>query len=78
MTVLLDGQINRGADAFKALALGADAVCTGSAVTPILKGKGPEGLRAMFDAMDGELAMLLASTGAGCPGEADPDCLLLP
>ncbi len=78
VTVLLDGQINRGADAFKALALGADAVCTGSAVTPFLKEKGPEGLRALFDTMDGELAMLLASTGAGNPGEADSDCLLLP
>ena len=78
VTVLIDGRIDRGADAFKALALGADAVCSGSAMIPLLKEKGPEGLREQYEAMDGELAMLLASTGARSPGEADPACLILP
>ncbi len=63
MKIFVDCSIDTGADAYKALALGADAVAVGRALMePIVKG-GPEGARDYLKKMNEELAFIMAFTG---------------
>ena len=50
-------------DAFKALALGADAVCVGRAIMPPLKEKGADGVREKLMEINGGLRATMNRTG---------------
>lgn len=61
--VLVDCCMESGMDVFKALALGADAVCVGRAIMSPLKENGAEGVRDTFVRMNNELKGVMARTG---------------
>lgn len=61
--VLVDCGVESGMDAFKALALGADAVCVGRAIMAPLKENGAEGVKDTFLRMNSELKGVMARTG---------------
>ena len=65
LKIFVDCSIDTGADAFKALALGADAVCVGRAMMPELKARGCQGVVDYVSKMNDELRMLMAFTGFG-------------
>ena len=61
--ILVDCGITSGIDAFKALALGADAVCVGRALMEPLKENGAESVRDAICRMTDELKGIMAKTG---------------
>lgn len=63
LKIFVDCGIESGMDVFKALALGADAVCVGRALMEPLK-EGAEGVQKKIQAMNGELMSIMARTGA--------------
>lgn len=63
MPIFVDCCMESGMDAFKALALGADAVCVGRAIMEPLKEKGEEGVKEKLQQMNRELAGVMARTG---------------
>ncbi len=64
MPIFVDCGIASGYDAFKALALGATAVCVGRAILDPLKAEGCEGAARWIEKMNRELAGAMARTGA--------------
>ncbi len=62
--ILLDGGIRRGADIFKALALGADAVAIGRPYVWGLAAYGQDGVEKVIDILHRELFLLMAQMGA--------------
>lgn len=62
--IFVDCGINRGFDAFKALALGADGVCVGRTIIDNLVKAGHMGVKEKFDRMNAELREIMARTGA--------------
>jgi isopentenyl diphosphate isomerase/L-lactate dehydrogenase-like FMN-dependent dehydrogenase len=75
MPVFVDCGINRGFDAFKALALGATAVSVGRAVISDLVREGAEGVKKRIEAMNSELAGAMARTGSPDIRHIDPEVL---
>lgn len=73
-TVFVDCGFESGMDVFKALALGADAVCVGRALMEPLK-KGSDGVSARINEITAELKTVMARTGAGNINEIDPSVL---
>ena len=69
--VLVDSGFRRGPDIFKALALGADAVCIGRAYVYGLAAFGQAGVEKVLDMLNGELRMVMAQMGT--PALADID-----
>jgi 4-hydroxymandelate oxidase len=63
--VLMDGGIRRGTDVFKALALGAAAVCIGRAYLWGLAADGEDGVTRVLEMLREELELTMAL--AGCP-----------
>ena len=63
MPVLVDGGFRRGTDIFKALALGATAVCVGRPYVWGLAAFGQEGVEAVLDVLRRELAMVMRQAG---------------
>jgi isopentenyl diphosphate isomerase/L-lactate dehydrogenase-like FMN-dependent dehydrogenase len=63
MPVLVDGGFRRGTDIFKALALGATAVCIGRPYVWGLAAFGQEGVEAVLDLMRRELALAMRQAG---------------
>ena len=61
--VLIDGGFRRGTDIFKALALGADAVCVGRPYLWGLAAFGQDGVRAVLDLLRAELMMVMRQAG---------------
>jgi (S)-2-hydroxy-acid oxidase len=61
--VLIDGGIRRGSDAFKALALGASAVCIGRPYVWGLGAFGADGVEAAMRLLDEELAATMRQCG---------------
>lgn len=61
--VFVDCGIASGMDAFKALALGASAVCVGHALMEPLKEQGAEGVCTVIKRMNDELKGAMAGTG---------------
>ena len=70
--VFVDCGIKRGMDAFKALALGADAVCIGQCVMPPLTEEGAGGVRKLIEEMTHELKWAMAVTGSPSIDRIDP------
>jgi isopentenyl diphosphate isomerase/L-lactate dehydrogenase-like FMN-dependent dehydrogenase len=62
--VMIDSGFRRGTDIFKALALGADAVCIGRAYIWGLAAFGEAGVAKVLDMLDAELAMVMGQMGA--------------
>ena len=69
MPVLMDGGIRRGTDVFKALALGAKAVCIGRPYCWGLAAGGADGVARVLELLDGELRRIM--TLAGTPSIPD-------
>jgi len=61
--VLIDGGFRRGTDIFKALALGADAVCIGRPYIWGLASFGQEGVEAVLQILRDELEMVMGQAG---------------
>jgi isopentenyl diphosphate isomerase/L-lactate dehydrogenase-like FMN-dependent dehydrogenase len=76
--VFVDCSINRGLDAFKALALGADAVSAGRIIMGPLGEEGAEGVRKQIVPMTEELAGAMAATGSRDIRHIDPALIWAP
>ena len=61
--VLVDGGFRRGVDIFKALAIGADAVCIGRPYLWGLSSFGQEGIETILDLLRRELIMMMQQAG---------------
>ena len=61
--VLVDGGFRRGVDVFKALAIGADAVCIGRPYLWGLSSFGQEGVETVLDLLRSELVMMMQQAG---------------
>ncbi len=62
--VMIDSGFRRGTDIFKALAMGADAVCLGRAYIWGLAAFGQAGVEKVLEMLDAELSMVMAQMGA--------------
>ena len=69
--IFVDCGVESGYDAFKALALGADAVCAGRVVMGPLKENGAQGVADTVRRMTDEFRQMMARTGAKTIGEID-------
>lgn len=74
LTIIVDCGIESGLDAFKALALGADAVCVGRALMGPLKESAPGVTRKIND-INNELISIMARTGAKSLKDIDSSVL---
>ena len=70
--IFVDSEIRTGMDAFKALALGATAVCIGRPLMTAIKQDGAEGVAEYIRKANGELAKAMAYTGCTDTGRMDP------
>ena len=73
--IIVDCSIDTGADAYKALALGADAVSVGRAILPSLQEKGTAGAEQYIKEMNDELSMMMSFTGFSNLKELDASAL---
>ena len=73
--VFVDCGIESGSDVFKALALGADAVCVGRAPMGALQVNGAEGVQEKIASLTEELAGIMARTGASDLSQIDPSVI---
>lgn len=73
--IFVDGFFENGMDVFKALALGADAVCVGRALMPPIQQQGAEGCRQTIQDITDELAAAMARTGSRDIKHIDPSLL---
>jgi isopentenyl diphosphate isomerase/L-lactate dehydrogenase-like FMN-dependent dehydrogenase len=71
MKVFVDCGVTSGFDAYKCLALGADAVSVGRHLMPLLQ-KGPEAVAGRMKEMTSELAGVMTATGVRNLKEMDP------
>jgi isopentenyl diphosphate isomerase/L-lactate dehydrogenase-like FMN-dependent dehydrogenase len=76
--VFVDCSIDRGMDAFKSLALGADAVSAGRVILDPLGKEGAEGVRKLIVEMTEELAGVMAATGSRDIRRIDPAVIWTP
>lgn len=74
-TVLLDGGVRSGADAFKALALGADAVLVGRPALHALAVAGAPGVAHLLRLLREELEVTMALAGCATPVDITRDAL---
>lgn len=72
--IFVDCGIMSGMDVFKALALGADAVCVGRDLMEALK-KGSTGVSERINAMNLELKSIMARTGSHSVKDIDPSVI---
>lgn len=75
MKIFVDGGIRSGADAFKALALGADAVIIARPFVTAVYGGGREGVESYIQKISGELADTMAMCGVASLEEISRDCV---
>ena len=73
--VLLDGGIRRGTDIFKALALGARAVCIGRPYVWGLVAFGEDGVDHALEILDTELSRIMALAGVRAVDSIGPECV---
>lgn len=76
ITIIVDSGILSGFDVFKVLAMGANAVCVGRVLLPVLKTDGAEGIQKKINDMTLELAMVMAKTGSKDVSHIDPSVLV--
>jgi lactate 2-monooxygenase len=76
IAVLFDSGVRNGADAYKALALGARAVCLGRPYIWGLALEGEEGVEKVLRMLLAELDLTLALSGYRSPNELDRDALV--
>lgn len=76
--IIVDGGIRSGADVFKALALGADAVLIGRPYTLAGLAAGAEGVKLYFEKIRAELVDVMVMTGCGSVADITPDKVRLP
>mgnify|MGYP000809572606 FL=1 len=74
MKIFVDCGIESGMDVFKALALGADAVCVGRDLMEALK-NGGTAVTERINQMNRELMTIMARTGAKSLNEIDPSVI---
>lgn len=70
--VMIDSGFRRGTDIFKALAMGADAVCIGRAYIWGLAAFGQAGVEKVLDMLNAELSMVMGQVGAGTIARIGP------
>jgi isopentenyl diphosphate isomerase/L-lactate dehydrogenase-like FMN-dependent dehydrogenase len=70
--VMIDSGFRRGTDIFKALALGADAVCIGRAYIWGLAAFGQPGVEKVLDMLKAELSMVMGQMGAQSLADIGP------
>jgi len=75
LTVIVDGGIADGFDAFKALALGADAVSVGRPLMEPLKEKGADGVSETIRQFTDELKAMMLRTGSPDLKHIDPSVI---
>jgi lactate 2-monooxygenase len=75
LAVLFDSGVRTGADVFKALALGADAVCLGRPYVWGLALDGQAGVETVLKMILAELDLTMALCGLTNPDQLGPDCL---
>ncbi len=75
LLLIVDGGIESGYDAFKALALGADAVTVGRPLMAPLKEKGPDGVRDVLLTMTNQLQCMMYRTGSRDLAHIDPSVI---
>ena len=73
--IFVDCEIRTGMDAFKALALGATAVCVGRPLMTAIKQNGAEGVKEYLEKANAELAKAMAFTGCTSMGKMDPSVI---
>jgi hypothetical protein len=73
--VFVDCGILNGIDAFKALALGADAVCVGRELMDPLKESGADGVQKRIEEITAEMASVMARTCSGDIRHIDPNVI---
>ena len=73
--IFVDCSITRGMDVFKALALGASAVCVGHAVIDGLAQGGYEGAKKVLEDINDELRWVMSHTNSPDVGHIDPSVL---
>jgi isopentenyl diphosphate isomerase/L-lactate dehydrogenase-like FMN-dependent dehydrogenase len=78
LTVLVDSGFRRGADVFKALALGAQGVGLGGQLVVACAAAGREGVRRMMNILQEELERVMCLTGSPTVSDIDPSVLRLP
>ena len=75
LILIADGGMESGFDAFKALALGADAVTVGRPLMEPLKEKGAAGVRDVIDAMTKQLQVMMYRTASKDLKHIDPSVI---
>ncbi len=75
ISIFVDCGIINGYDVFKALALGADAVCAGRVLMDSLKIDGEKGVELKIKSMTNELLGIMARTGFGTPADINSDVI---
>ena len=70
--IFVDGDIRSGMDAFKALALGATAVCIGRPLMTAIKKDGADGVAAYLEEVKAQLKKAMAYTGCTTLSKMDP------
>lgn len=75
MKILVDGGIRSGADVFKALALGADAVIIARPFVTAVYGGGREGVESYVNKIGGELKDTMSMCGVSSLKEITRDCV---
>ena len=73
--LFVDGEIRTGADAFKALALGAKGVCVGRPLMTAIKQDPEHGVRDYLQKMTAQLRKVMAYTGCIDLGKMDPSVI---
>jgi len=75
LILIADGGMESGFDAFKALALGADAVTVGRPLMEPLKERGAAGVRDVLEAMTKQLQVMMYRTGSRDLKHIDPSVI---
>jgi len=78
LTILVDSGFRRGADVFKALALGADAVGLGTQLVVGCAAAGRDGVHRMLGILQEELERVMSLTGCASVAEIDRSVLHMP
>ena len=75
LILIADGGMESGFDAFKALALGADAVTVGRPLMGVLKENGADGVRGKIEEMTKQLEVMMYRTGSPDLKHIDPSVI---